>query len=1619
MSKLRSRNSLLLSSSRTAHSNSAKDDILAMKYLMDKPDIPIYPFNDIEAVSTTTPVEKQPNASDLTYPDYKPWLDHTQVAAEKVDDEKDKLNNSTYLNKGYFELPLVANEYYSARNLIQATLFLSTANCNEILKELSQHLTNAYKARNEVINKIRFDSHTFKIPPRVTLTALKKEAWLKDLANPAVPLLKVSNRLPHGIRNKVLVDGLCSKNVPIKRALWFTKCSLYSELVTLRRKLLQKHPHSPHPLPQSSIEFFEVQWLQEWTQQVVDYVNKFAREMTAVSSPEKKLVYSAKLAYLLNYVQTLYIENLLDRTFFLSSVLNNLREGLPLDPQHVSEMLAVSRSSEGDDLAAPAWLNDTDMNYGLTLVALTLIKIFWKDLLKQDYLCKELSELLLLRHFFILKVLVYLAKHSSTIINHKASLPANLKQRILSLISDSVSYLFKFNTNVFIIPNYWMLIGESLYKILLEEGADGIEQEEIQKQLQLIRYRNESLMLNMKHLNPTKPALKPPHHRRSSFLISSVSASQMVHSPSFENYEGDHTYINRAAEDVLKIIEQFDRLKLNDELAGQLMPKLNSSKDLNRWKVNLRLAIYWCVTRSRSPKPSSESILILCNFIKRKVLQTFSGKSANSLKAQFENEILDVIYNLAESNLAEINYYNLYVLINELYQLKVITISSYLRKLIASGIFYLSPGAEMSPESTVQVKVHLEILQNLPVLNNRQCDSILKKWTTEGFDFNKKFEEGKKVLNQEIIQRLVTSDSSTKIGANLDYIKDLEVGLKFLLVNWITTVLKTTISESPKLIHITPSIIANIYDFYSMCDNLTVFFKAFVKFILKNEGKVIIFYLDSLYLITKLIIQHFKLVKFIAGNNYDSATTGYDLFKLIIINYKDLLSRDADYYRFGDVWRFIDTVVEKSSSFEGASPSKSKNLIKGPFTKDTVDSPMKIASQEARGNEKYSFDEFRNDLDALLDAPPKLADTEEVAELNNILGLSITFGNLAKAQKAMSLLIDQLYQQVDLLSEDKEKCMLKLIIIAKRILHSENDKEHFKQCIIKAIAGHDDSLRTAHFLKKLLSYEVFHLHEVLLLLQELGEDNRYKTICEEISYEILFGEEIDGKELFNHQLLILNSLRCFYGGKHSTNLLYIIIGGLQQSSGNVYESRLLLRYRSRVLPMIQNCLFLNTKYAIDTLVGKLQLSDVTEICNDLLFHDRFIHVDKDSYLVKLTSVTNAFNLPIAQTLLRVFTLRDFDTMEGSDVESELEAFVRAFLDSLDGHFLPQDAYFGELFSYLDWNHKVTIFNYLENSFLHDTVFHEADNEEIAVLQRPGSNVNLLPAFKDYFVKFCVSSVENVLSTPKFFQDLSQFLNRLVRVVNSDFAMECENNDSLGSTISVFLRILIIHKMSLTQIILRHDREQYGFICNLIELLNSRFLSKVNEKLRIMLYDLLLLMKSSLTQELTNSAENELMELIPLATPIPLSVPAQLGSPGADELMKMSDYPSTFPSAPVSEISQMFNLPEPNRTNPFKQYLDESRVSCAIMLDEKELQGESDINSVNNANLVLVPSARKSASLTSAFGILEGPGAQKQQIRDREFVFKSFQLLEDNGGGLNDGCINLLLFDAYTTKENPP
>lgn len=105
-------------------------------------------------------------------------------------------------------------------------------------------------------------SSTFKPPPRVTLTDTKREAWLRDLANSAVPLRRLSRTIPHGLRGRALLDQCLGKKVPEERAVWLAQCVGANDLRAFRRKGISG----------GAIIDNEAKWSLEWTNIVESFI---------------------------------------------------------------------------------------------------------------------------------------------------------------------------------------------------------------------------------------------------------------------------------------------------------------------------------------------------------------------------------------------------------------------------------------------------------------------------------------------------------------------------------------------------------------------------------------------------------------------------------------------------------------------------------------------------------------------------------------------------------------------------------------------------------------------------------------------------------------------------------------------------------------------------------------------------------------------------------------------------------------------------------------------------------------------------------------------------------------------------------------------------------------------------------------------------------------------------------------------------------------------------------------------------------------------------------------------------------------------------------------------------
>ncbi|GAA5934669.1 Srb8p [Sporobolomyces koalae] len=90
-----------------------------------------------------------------------------------------------------------------------------------MLENLSRIVT-AVQIKREM-NLPTYGPSTFRLPSRITLTDNKREAWFSDLANPAVPLAKLSRSVPHGYKGEKGLDMLAARKVQVERAVWFVR----------------------------------------------------------------------------------------------------------------------------------------------------------------------------------------------------------------------------------------------------------------------------------------------------------------------------------------------------------------------------------------------------------------------------------------------------------------------------------------------------------------------------------------------------------------------------------------------------------------------------------------------------------------------------------------------------------------------------------------------------------------------------------------------------------------------------------------------------------------------------------------------------------------------------------------------------------------------------------------------------------------------------------------------------------------------------------------------------------------------------------------------------------------------------------------------------------------------------------------------------------------------------------------------------------------------------------------------------------------------------------------------------------------------------------------------------
>ncbi|EGP82635.1 uncharacterized protein MYCGRDRAFT_50989, partial [Zymoseptoria tritici IPO323] len=200
--------------------------------------------NGLEPPSIATRVPQPKNVAD-----FSPW--HGQHPEDTM--------SEIVVKQGYSDKAAGPNS--TETNSARTTIWPNLSQKNMMGLQTLSYLFTSVMEKRQLLGKCTAPS-TFKPPPRVTVTDTKREAWLRDLANPDVPLRKQSRTIPHGIRGKSLMEQCLSKDIPMPRAVWLAKCVGANELRAFRRKGVSG----------AAAASGESKWVMEWTVHVEQFL---------------------------------------------------------------------------------------------------------------------------------------------------------------------------------------------------------------------------------------------------------------------------------------------------------------------------------------------------------------------------------------------------------------------------------------------------------------------------------------------------------------------------------------------------------------------------------------------------------------------------------------------------------------------------------------------------------------------------------------------------------------------------------------------------------------------------------------------------------------------------------------------------------------------------------------------------------------------------------------------------------------------------------------------------------------------------------------------------------------------------------------------------------------------------------------------------------------------------------------------------------------------------------------------------------------------------------------------------------------------------------------------------
>lgn len=1221
---------------------SSREELIHNRYNLTEPQ-GIYPLDSFPTSSSSNDFISHINATNNghKYPDFQPWKHSPKEDAVAID----------HLQKGYYEPPQVANELLSARNIMHQLL-----RSNSSLDELSSNLLKAIDVR---ANNNKIGPSTYKPPPRVTLTDHKRESWLKDLASCDVPLRKLARTIPHGVRNKSLLDQCVLKNIPINRAIWFVRCVGTNELRGLKRK------------GGANIEFT---WLQEWTLQVVEYVEKLSLEYSKYEShlnQEALKSWKSKLNYILRFAANLYIENLIDKEGFKN------------------------------------WINrffKHCKNYELPL-ALTIIKLFWFDIMKTDYLIKELTETSLLWYQKISSLKNVLDSKELTVTDLK--LNEKIKNKLLQNFKDLIIKSFDQSIDNFILPNTWNQLKPTIKSIL------DLDDPHTLKNLNLISYRNESLMINY----------------------------------SLNKKGNDHTLVQVL--DNVSVTYDFE--KIIDLIFTE------------NWKPNLEVVCHWGITKFRS---GYHRVYLVSELFKK-----FKSQQVASFK-DIEQEVLNIIFKLKDF-LDVICLKNLFYLLNELSQSKYFKVTIYVRKLLSSGLVYLSGNDS-------EKLLHSSILKNLRSGNSSQSSLVLKNLDTSCDENFRSTNEENFKIGKQLVETIMENENGEGNNESFQFLNDLYVGHKLKLAESIAKdyIFKLENGSIP----LSYALLQNITRLYLTFGDLKNLTLTFIKLLERD-----VVGLEELEFIAEYFLSYDKLIGLFS--NFDV------LAELFIRCFTKI---EMKFIELNKLWALLSINVE--------------------------DERLKLELKQITTTKEIQIN-------------------NEVVQTNLLLcGADISLEDFLDSNNfhnSFQILIRLLFNNAN--NEfTKRSSILKLLKILKSYNNGEFNKILFVY-IKKTYSSTTDLFRY----EPLLDIVVSELISLDIIVDTFM--NFQSPIYLSFVKDLLFRNFSEAKD---YDSLKLDFLRFQYKRENPEVILLLIKDSLmeiEQRPENIHSDSTDLmssflpeqrstQYRCEFLKifvsyLVQNQNLVVKVFNIQDLESKHKFLNILNdaINSETLASSTSVTLNSDlSNLVPLIKRLNEFNLPIFQLLFKL-------KMDQITSDAQFVEFFSSIVRDIEG----EQRFIGSLFELVDDKLKISFIHYLESLFLTSNHF-----PHILV----GETEMALPFISDVLITLS-KSLENVPLPDELVFSLDNSLEQLLNIVNKS-----ERSSELYDAVSLFLRIIIIHKAFFIDIIVERNSIKETFLNNLVNLFTSKAISN-HLQLKNLLYDLLLSIKSSVSEMNSNQTSN--------------------------------------------------------------------------------------------------------------------------------------------------------------------